>query len=128
MLPKCLHGIARRVYPHTRDLILFLGLWKHEGRQPFLMGKLHKYSEEQFKKYLLQQGYEHDYLAWIDEGEVLSMRKREGKKHQYHIRLHSDKEIRAHYEHAPEAMPIHHLVCTVKLRPKYFKQLLKEFL
>ena len=77
---------------------------------------------------LLHQKYEHNILAWIDDCEILSVRKRFGNKYQYHIRLYSDGEIRGRYEIAPEYAPLKHITFEVYPKIHYFKKLLNEFL
>lgn len=103
----------------------------HTGRQPFPIGFLNKekYSEDDFKNHLINEGFEIALLAWKDEGEILSLRKIDNTIFQYHIRLHSDGEIRAHYEYSTESNPIKHFF-EKDFDPKndYFTNLLKDYL
>lgn len=119
---------AAVAYPSIRDILLWTGLMQHSGRQPFLIGRVKSAkSRDELKHFLETNGYSFDRLAWIDEGEILSMRNRVGRC-QFHIRLFNDGEIRAHYEHAPEAVAFKHIFCPVVPRNKHFKELLKNFL
>lgn len=128
-LHKLIWKINYKIYPCLRDLILFLGLWKHSGRQKFRIGFLKKNIEESdVKKILEKKGFERSICSWIDDCEVLSMRKRVGS-YQYHIRLFSDGEIRGHYEYSPENKPFGHLNETVFRSEKcYFCEVLGDVL
>lgn len=104
----------------------------HNFRQKYIVGKLKSNSNVfKLKKYLFTKGFEKDYLAWKDPGEILSLRKVDlnNPKFQYHIRLFKDNEIRGHYEYSPEGSPYGHII-EKEFRPEtlYFKKLLKEFL
>ncbi len=113
-------------YPYLRDFCLFIRITKHKGRQNYKVGFLKKkITKNKFKTLLKTKGYEQSILSWIDDDEVLSMRKRINK-FQYHIRLFKDNEIRAHYEYSPESAPIKHYYESMFIPKKqYFKKLLK---
>jgi len=88
-----------------------LKLWEHTGRQEYHIGWLSSdYSKEDLLLILRNNGFEHNILAWIDDDEVLSERRRfeKGKRFQYHIRLFKDGELRGHQEISPESSPIKH--------------------
>ena len=66
-------------------------------------------SATEFKNFLVSQGFEERFVAWVDPGETLSLRKIDQIKYQYHLRLYRDGEVRGHYELTPESDPIGHL-------------------
>ncbi len=122
--------MAYYFYPYARDFSLFTQIVRHNGRQKFFIGFLNQNnSNKDFESYLIKKGFEHSILSWIDDGEILSMRKRVHKRYQYHIRLFDDGEIRGHYEYSPESKPLAHLceVCFLQ-EESYFKSLLGIFL
>ena len=102
----------------------------HHHRQKFPIGHLEAgKTAKDLKKHLTKHGFEHAFIALKDPGEVLNMRKREGKEFQYHVRLFDDGEIRGHYEYAPEAHPITHCFnVRVEKRGEYFRELLGGYL
>ena len=53
-------------------------------------------------------GFGNHFIAWTDNGQVLSWRKLTDFQDQYHLRVFSDGEIRGHFEYTPEAHPIEH--------------------
>jgi hypothetical protein len=104
-------ALTRIALPRARNAVLKLGLWEHQFRQDFLIGHLApgKTTEDLVQK-LLSLGFEHNVLAWVDPDEVLNQRKLlPDGKYQYHVRLHSDGEVRAHKEIAPEHSAIKHV-------------------
>jgi hypothetical protein len=119
-------SVSKVIYQKGRDLFLFLRLAKHSGRQKYSIGFLK--NGFNLRKYLELRGFENSYYSWIDDGEVLSMRKVE-KGFQYHIRLFEDMELRGHYEYVPDGFPLKHLreICF-KRKKKYFSSLLKLYL
>jgi len=116
--------VSKIIYPHIRSLLLFLKLIKHKGKQKYSIGFLKK--GVNLRKYLERNGFENDDYAWIDNGEVLSMRKIDKLYFQYHIRLFDDGELKGHYEYIPDGFPIKHWreVCF-KNKKGYFNSLLK---
>ncbi|MBC7692087.1 MAG: hypothetical protein H7222_09975 [Methylotenera sp.] len=102
----------------------------HSERQEFLRGTLAKpFSPHEIEAYLLRQGYEHVILAWMDPGELLSMRKVDREIYQYHFRLFSDGEIRCHYEFSSEGNPWGHVTeQSFEPRAAEFDALLGEYL
>lgn len=101
----------------------------HHHRQDFLIGYLSSQTfGEDLKIHLIKYGFEHAIIALRDPGEILDMRKREGKEFQYHIRLFDDGEVRAHYEYAPEAHPIDHCFeVRMEAKREYFLGILKGY-
>lgn len=97
-------------HPYFRDLLLSLGIAHHSGRQNYLIGKIAPgQSVRDFVSYLVKLGYGNHFIAWIDQGEVAGLRYVKDFRHQYHIRVFEDGEIRAHYEYTPECYPLLHL-------------------
>jgi hypothetical protein len=94
----------------VRDALLRLGIIHHEGRQDFLLGKL---AEDRtladFLRYIHAVGFGNHFIAWEDDGQVVSLRKLVNFEWQYHLRIFDDGEIRGHYEYTPESHPLWHL-------------------
>lgn len=92
-----------------RKLLLALRLIRHHERQRYLLGRLAPgRTSEEFHRHLYGLGFRIAFIAWVDRGEILNVRKRDGSRHQYHIRLFGDGEVRGHYEKTPERHPFHH--------------------
>ncbi len=102
----------------------------HASRQDFLVGHVESTDHiKQLEYHLIQQWYEKVILAWMDPGEILSMRKLDNKIYQYHIRIFDDREVRWHYEYASEGSPIRHVLeIWFQDKSSYFRELLKDFL
>ena len=115
------------IYPYLRNFILFAGLWKHSGRQEFYIGRVARpVAAEEVADILKTAGFECSICSWIDDGEILGMRRREGKC-QYHVRYFCDGELRGHYEYSPEGSPIGHLRGRVlESKREYFIQILDK--
>jgi hypothetical protein len=97
-------------HPFFRDVLLALRIIRHKGRQDFLLGKLkEEKSIDDFLSYLVERGFGNHFIAWVDDGEVASLRLVNGFEYQYHIRVFRDGEVRGHYEYTPECHPIGHL-------------------
>ena len=81
-------------------------------RQPFHLGYLApgKTIEDLKNRLSKEHGFGNHFVAWTDPEQVLSWRKLESFKYQYHIRVFSDGEIRGHHELTPEAAPLRHLI------------------
>ena len=96
-------------FPHVERLARSL---RFSGRQPFLLGRLHpERSLNELQHHLCEErGFEHAVLAWVDDGQVLSLRKCISFEHQYHIRVFEDGEMRGHFEYTPEAAPMKHIL------------------
>lgn len=126
-MPKQFPKIVYKFWPYVlRAYEIFF----HHHRQNYLIGTLiPQKNKENLTIHLQNNGYEQALIALKDPGEILNMRKREGKEFQYHIRLYKDGEIRAHYEYAPEAHPITHCF-NIRQESKinHFKELMKDYL
>lgn len=103
----------------ARDLLIKLKLIKHDFRQPYILGylKTNKTAEE-LVAHLANKGFRNHFFAWHDPGQKYSLRLRKNFKHQYHLRVFNDNEIRGHFELTPEAHPIQHMKDT-GMQPKY---------
>jgi|JI10StandDraft_1071094.scaffolds.fasta_scaffold187755_3 hypothetical protein len=109
----------RPLFPIAQKIVLGLRIIKGptsiEGplqRQPFSIGYLRDDVSIAFiKQQLKGDGYFTNRVAYIDPGQVLSMRKisKEFPDVQYHIRVFSDGEVRGHKEYTPEDHPIKHM-------------------
>jgi hypothetical protein len=102
----------------------------HRERQPFLLGKLKSGIHiQELEAHALAQGYEHVLLAWMDPGELLSMRKVDREIYQYHLRVFDDGEIRCHYEYSSEGNAWGHITeKCFEPRSSEFKAHLGHFL
>ena len=84
---------------------------------------------EEVEKELLNLGFEKYYVAWIDIGEALGMRKNQGFEYQYHIRIFDDGEVRGHFELTPEYSTFKHFFDIGKVeRSEEFKKMLSGML
>lgn len=117
------------IFPYLRNALLKLRLIFHDMRQPWHIGFLAPDKDiEDLKNFLSAKGFLLNKIAWIDPGEVLSMRLFDGYEFQYHIRLFKDMEIRAHYEQTPEIHPIGHFFeTTFEPRTEKFKEILGDW-
>jgi hypothetical protein len=124
VFPDSLHDRVKylfwRVYtpfhPLVRDFSLRVGIvsakakverWGH--RQRFLIGIIAPGETiESVVKHLIGKGYYNHFVAWEDQGEVVSLRFTKNFSHQYHLRLFEDGEVRGHYEYTPECYPWKH--------------------
>jgi hypothetical protein len=105
------------VHPLVRTVAVRAGLSseyfvrsERTGRQPFLIGHIAPgASVEDFVEHLVSQGFGNHFIAWLDQGEVASLRLVENFVYQYHVRIFEDGEVRGHYEFTPECHPIKHL-------------------
>lgn len=114
----------------VRSTSLALGLLKHEGRQDFLLGTLApERSVRDFVSFLVGHGFANHFIAWKEEGELVSLRRTAGFKYQYHVRIFEDGEIRCHYEYTPECHPVLHIrEIGVEDRTDEFKQLIRDWI
>jgi hypothetical protein len=97
------------IHPFGRDLFLKLGIVKHDIRQPFLIGRIDiDTSLENVVRALLLAGYGNHFVAWRDNGEIVSLRYADNFEYQHHIRIFSDGEVRGHYEYTCECHPVWH--------------------
>lgn len=81
------------------------------------------------KKHLHQKwGFGNHFVAWTDNGQVLSWRKLVDFQDQYHLRVFEDGEITGHFEYTPEAHPIDHFIEKGEINKKEdFLKFLGEF-
>jgi hypothetical protein len=119
-----------RFFPQIQKFFLKLGV--HEkGRQKFHLGWLAPNKTlEELKQYLHEEwGFGNHFVAWTDDGQVLSWRKLVDFKDQYHLRVFEDGEIRGHFELTPEAHPIEHFIEKGELdRKNDFVKFLGDFM
>jgi hypothetical protein len=117
-------------HPYVRDISTTLRIVRHEGRQDFLLGRIHpERGARELVSYLVTQGFGNHFVAWKDTDELVSLRKTEGFRYQYHVRIFTDGEVRCHYEYTPEYRPIQHLIQTgFEERTIEFRNLLKDWI
>lgn len=119
------------LHPFVRDVSVYFGIVRHSvPRQNFLIGKLAPaYSPRETSLSLVKHGFGNHFVAWKDEGELVSLRRTVGFKYQYHVRIFDDGEVRCHYEYTPECHPIWHILeVDIAHRREDFMQLLHEFI
>jgi hypothetical protein len=134
--PSSLWGKAKYVFwrlytpyhPLVRDLALKLGVVQHQGRQDWLIGTIAPHlSIQEFVSHLLKQGFGNHFVAWKDDGELVSLRYTDNFEYQYHLRVFEDREVRAHYECTPECHPFLHMrEDHMEPRRAYFLNVLKD--
>ena len=115
-------------HPAVRDLAIKLGIVHHHGRQEWLIGTIAPHlSIQEFVFNLLRQGFGNHFVAWKDDGELISLRHADNFEYQYHLRVFEDREVRALYEYTPEYRPFLHLH-KYHIEPKrdYFLNILKD--
>lgn len=117
-------------HPYVRDVSTALRVVRHEGRQDFLIGTIHSSrSVRELVSYLVTQGFGNHFVAWKDTDELVSLRRPDGFRRQYHVRIFTDGEVRGHYEYTPEYRPIQHLIQTgFEERTEEFKALLRDWI
>lgn len=118
-------------WPKLRDLLVKHGIvWHEPGRQRWHLGWLpREHTKETFVKFMESHGFQDHFIAWVDEDEVMSLRKLDGKKHQYHVRLFKDGEIRGHYEFSPEGNLLKHFFeIGMEERREQFMAILKGWI
>ena len=115
-------------HPLVRDLALKLHIVHHHGRQDWLLGTVAPHlSIRDFVSNLLQQGFGNHFVAWKDDGELISLRRTDNFAYQYHLRVFEDREVRAHYECTPECHPVMHMKDNqMEPRRDYFLNVLKD--
>lgn len=103
--------IIAPIFPHLRDFLLKVKLIRHQsGRQKYPLGWLGQgLNRRHLEGFLAKHNFKKHAIAWVDEGEVLGLRRLETFRYQYHLRVFADGEVRGHFEVAPEYKPIHHL-------------------
>lgn len=107
---KILWHAITPVFPLFRNLSKLIGYQPYPARQEYHLGYLAPgKTADGFRHFLMSYGFGENKIAWVDEGEILSLRLRDNFRYQYHVRLFNDNEIRGHYELTPEYSPIGHL-------------------
>jgi hypothetical protein len=103
-------NLVYRFFPTLQKVLLKLHILSHTGRQKYHIGWLAPDKTlEELKKHLhYKLGFGNHFIAWEDDGQVLSWRKLMNFQDQYHLRVFCDGEIRGHFELTPEAHPIAH--------------------
>ncbi len=116
-------AVIRFLFPYLERTFRFL---RTDARQEYLIGVVRQ--PEKLEAHLHLQGFEVQLFAWVDDGQIASLRKRDGE-FQYHIRIFEDGEIRGHYEYAPESAPIKHLR-RIKREPRSeeFREFVGEYM
>lgn len=103
--------VIYKFFPSLQKWLLKTGIiWHEKGRQKYHIAWLKEGKTlEDLKRHLHEKwGFGNHFVAWADDGQVLSWRKLADFKDQYHLRVFSDGEIRGHFEYTPEAHPIDH--------------------
>jgi hypothetical protein len=106
-------------------------VWHDKGRQKYHIGYLDPSKTlQELEKHLHENwGFGNHFIAWVDDGQVLSWRKLVDFDHQYHLRVFEDGEIRGHFEYTPESKPIAHFAeSNEEGRIEEFKKFLEGFL
>lgn len=107
--------VLRPLHPYARNVLAHVGYmrkyekYRPDGRQRFLLGTLAPgVTPRALIEHLVSKGYGRHMVALVDRGEVISLRHSPTFKHQYHIRLFDDGEVRGHHEYSVEAHPFWH--------------------
>jgi len=120
-----------KIFPWMqKHLLKWHLMWHEKGRQPYHIGWLapEKTLGELEKHLHNEWGFGNHFVAWKDNGQVLSWRKLENFDDQYHIRVFRDGEIRGHYEYTPEYRPLEHFVeVNEQERADEFKKFLGNY-
>lgn len=109
-------NLWRHIYPVfpwlQNHLLKWHLIWHEKGRQPYHIGWLAPDKTlEQLEKHLYTKwGFGNHFVAWKDNGQVLSWRKLTNFDYQYHLRVFKDGELRGHYEYTPESKPVDHFI------------------
>ena len=115
-LDKLKQKIWRFIYgffsPFQKFLLKYHIIHHQKERQQYHLGWLASGKTlEDLKKHLHEKwNFGNHFVAWTDNGQVLSWRKLADFQDQYHIRVFEEGEIRGHYEYTPEAHPIDHFI------------------
>lgn len=119
------------IFPWMQEhLLKWHIMWHEKGRQPYHIGWLApgKTLEELENHLHNEWGFGNHFIAWKDNGQVLSWRKLESFDNQYHLRVFKDGEIRGHYEYTPESKPFDHFVeVCEEQRASDFKKFLGHY-
>jgi len=94
----------------VRDTATKARIVRHEGRQDFLFGVIAPHlTVQEFVMSLIEKGFGNHFVAWKDDGELVSLRYVKDFAFQYHLRIFVDREVRGHYEYTPEYRPVAHI-------------------
>ena len=131
-LDKCKYWFWRiytPIHPYVRDISTFIGIVRHSGRQNFLLGTVSPaHTTREFVSFLVEQGFGNHFVAWKDTDELISLRRTDGFRYQYHVRIFTDGEVRCHYEYTPEYRPLRHLFqFGFEARPDEFKKIVRDW-
>lgn len=97
-------------YKAGLNVLLKLHILHHEGRQNWVIGTIAPgRTVDDFARYLHAKDFWNNFIAWTDDGQIISLRKLVGFEWQYHLRIFRDGEVRGHYEYTPESHPAWHL-------------------
>lgn len=108
-LRKKIWGVLTPIFPFLRSKFFFLRYLRYIGRENYLIGYIRKdLTLNALEKELKKLGFIRYYVAWIDQGEVLGVRKSVAFEKQYHLRIFDNGEIRGHFELTPEYRAFRH--------------------
>ena len=98
-------------HPFVRNTLVGLGIVRYHGRQEYLLGSIvpERTIDGLIDHLVHTAGFGNHFVAWKDDGEVVSLRYVENFTYQYHLRVFENREVRGHYEYTPECYPIAHL-------------------
>jgi hypothetical protein len=127
---KIWHFIYGFFLPVQKFLLKYHIIYHQSKRQKYHIGYLAPGKTlEDLKLHLHSEwGFGNHFIAWEDNGQVLSWRKLNNFQNQYHLRVFKDGEIRGHYEFTPEAHPLEHLKEKRVDRKEDFLKFLGDFL
>lgn len=130
LIRKAVWKKISKLFPFWRKKLGFLRNLRYRGRENFFIGYLKDdWNLEDIERYLIGLGFEKYYVAWIDIGEILGVRKNQGFKYQYHLRIFSDGEVRGHFELTPEYRAFKHFFDIGKEeRNEEFREILSGIL
>jgi len=108
-IKKTFWSFITPLFPYVRDFLTKIGIVRHHGRQSYHLGWLAPgRTMKDFVEYLKTKGFGNHFIAWTDDGQVLSLRRQQDFEWQYHLRIFEDREVRGHYEETPEDHPVDH--------------------
>ena len=104
------HHIVRNKAQRLGFSAIYFAKHDRTDRQNYLLGVVAPHlSIEEFVLALIERGFGNHFVAWKDDGEIVSLRYVEDFTCQYHVRVFHDREVRAHYEYTPESRPVSHI-------------------
>ena len=122
--------IYNPIHPYISETLLALGIIRHDFRQDYLLGILKPEKNiDDLIAHLISHGFGNHFISWRDPGQIVSLRLATDFRHQLHLRIFTDGEVRGHYEYTPEFRPIAHLNETgFEDRREDFRKLLEGWL